>query len=482
MSKSRSIISSVVKYSFSSFSSIFLLLLLIVAGRKLGANDFGVFSFALAFTFLLEPLLDPGLYHFLIRDIARDRTSTSKYISHALTYKLLIAPFYFVICWAIAYGLHHSEKTIQVVYLMALATILKSTKDVFRSAILSHEKFGIDACSLTLERISLLGVGSWMLMCGKGIMGLCWAFVAVRVFDLALTALITRTWVSKFRLGSDVKFIVGLVAAAVPIGAFYVTLNVYNYIDTVMLSSIRGDVEVGWYSASYRIYEGLLVLPVIISTVLLPRLSSLFTMDMALFSQLMNRGLKYVFVISLLVIGNGLILSENIISLLYGAEYSQSVLALNILLIGIAVVFPINLLQTVMIAVDKQKMILVFAIIGLIANVIMNIFLIQKYGYVGAALATVAAEALVFCLLVIIAADYLYHAVWWKAFIKPLLAALMPLVMIEVVQLPNSRIAQAVIFNVAFFIFLAAFRFFDVDERRFLGDLVASVRLQLKIG
>ena len=482
MSKSRSIISGVIKYSFSSFSSIFLLLLLVVAGRKLGAHDFGVFSFALAFTFLLEPLLDPGLYHFLIRDIARDRSSTSKYISHALTYKLLIAPIYFAICWAIAYGLHHSEKTIQVVHLMALATILKSTKDVFRSAILSHEKFGIDACSLAIERISLLGFGFWMLMSGKGVIGLCWVFIAVRVCDLALTALITRTWVAKFRLGSDVKFIVGLIAAAIPIGAFYVTLNVYNYIDTVMLSSIRGDVEVGWYSASYRIYEGLLVLPVIISTVLLPRLSNLFTMDMALFSHLMNRGLRYVFVMSLLVIGNGIILSENVISLLYGADYSQSVLALKILLIGIAVVFPINLLQTVMLAVNKQKMIFVFAIIGLIANVIMNIFLIPKYGYVGAALATVAAEALVFCLLVLIAAEYMDRTVWWKAFIKPLFAALMPLTMIEVFMLPNSPIAQAVIFNVAFVIFLAVLRFFDDDERRFLGDLIASVRLQLKIG
>jgi O-antigen/teichoic acid export membrane protein len=85
--------------------------------------------------------------------------------------------------------------------------------------------------------------------------------------------------------------------------------------------------EVGWYSASYLIYGGLLVLPVLISPVLLTRLSGLFTIDMALFSHLMNRGLRYVFVMSLLVIGNGIILSENIISLLYGADYSQPVLA-----------------------------------------------------------------------------------------------------------------------------------------------------------
>ena len=481
MSK-QSIISNIIKYSFSSFSSIFMLVLLIVAGRKLGANDFGVFSYALAFTFLLEPMLDPGLYHYLIRDIARNLESTSKYISHALTYKMVMAPLYFVTCWAVAFSLNHPEKTIQVVHLIGVATILKSAKDVFRSAIISHEKFGIDAWCLAIERISLLAVGSWMLICGKGLIGLCWAFVLVRVCDLALTGFITRTWITKFRLGSDVKFIFGLVAAAVPIGAFYVTLNVYNYIDTVMLSWIRGDIEVGWYSASYRIYEGLLVLPVIISTVLLPRLSSLFTKDMNLFSELMNRGFKYVFVMSLLVIGNGIILSGNIILLLYGEEYRQSVVALNILLFGIAVVFPINYLQTVMIAVDKQKMIFVFAIIGLIANVIMNIFLIQKYGFVGAALATVAAEALVFCLLIKITSNYQARRFWWKAFMKPLIAALIPLAIIEAAMFTNHPLAKAIVFNIAFVILLAALRFFDDDERRFLGDLAASMRLQRKIG
>jgi O-antigen/teichoic acid export membrane protein len=132
--------------------------------------------------------------------------------------------------------------------------------------------------------------------------------------------------------------------------------------------------------------------------------------------------------------------------------------------------------------VNKQKMILVLSIIGLIANVIINIFLIQKYGYVDAALATVDAEGLVFCLLVLIAAEYKDRTVWWKAFIEPLLAVLMPLAIIEVFMLPNSPIARAVIFNVAFVLLLAALRVFNDGERRFLGDLIASVRLQLKIG
>jgi O-antigen/teichoic acid export membrane protein len=135
-----------------------------------------------------------------------------------------------------------------------------------------------------------------------------------------------------------------------------------------------------------------------------------------------------------------------------------------------------------MIADNKQKMILVLAIIGLIASVIINIPLIQKYGYVDAALATVAAEALVFCLLVLIAAEYKDRTVWWKAFKKPLLAALMPLAMIEVFMLPNIPIARAVIFNVAFVLLLAVIWFFNDDERRFLRDLIGSLRLQLKIG
>ena len=56
--KQKSLFWNTVKYGFSSVSSLLMFILLVIAGRQLGAEEFGIFSFALALTMLFEPVLD----------------------------------------------------------------------------------------------------------------------------------------------------------------------------------------------------------------------------------------------------------------------------------------------------------------------------------------------------------------------------------------------------------------------------------------
>src|SRR5688572_16608781 len=98
----------VLQYSFSSFSSFLLFVLFIFAGRYFGVEDFGRFSFAIAFVFLFDPILDPGLYHFLIRNVAREKDAAARYLAHALTWKLGIASIFFLIVFFSVRAIHDS--------------------------------------------------------------------------------------------------------------------------------------------------------------------------------------------------------------------------------------------------------------------------------------------------------------------------------------------------------------------------------------
>ena len=57
---------------------------------------------------------------------------------------------------------------------------------------------------------------------------------------------------------------------ALPFGLFLVVLNLYSYVDAVMLGVMRTDVETGLYTAAYRVYEGLTYAPAVIAAVLTP--------------------------------------------------------------------------------------------------------------------------------------------------------------------------------------------------------------------
>jgi len=428
MSKEKSAIRNTFSYgTYSAVTTLAMFLLYLVAARFLGVEDFGRFSFAVAFVTLFAPLLDPGLYYLLIREIARRKELAGRYLAHTLTWKILSAPLVFAAVFVIVVWLHDSRLTIEIVCLMAVSQILHSWKDAFRPILLAHEMFNLDALSLAIERFSLLLLVSLVLIGDQGLLTVGWVFIIVRVIDLAIIALIVQFKVCGISLGRDLAFVRRIVLDAIPIGAFYMTLSVYNYIDTVMLSVLATNQDVGWYSASYKIYEGPILIPAIFGTVFLPRLSRLYIEHRDSFMGLFERGLKYVILASIVVATNGILLSEVIVLVSFGDDYMNSIVALEILLAGLAFVFTINFLQTVMISIDRQAVILKITLLGLAMNVLFNMVLIPRYGYIGAAIATISVEGIV-CIIMCVALHRVVAKVhWWKVWFKPVIGGVLAL-------------------------------------------------------
>ena len=61
MSEKNSLLKNIFTFGVSAATLGFLFLLTVIAARYLGPEDFGIFTFALAFVFFFDFLLDPGL-------------------------------------------------------------------------------------------------------------------------------------------------------------------------------------------------------------------------------------------------------------------------------------------------------------------------------------------------------------------------------------------------------------------------------------
>lgn len=390
-----SLLGNLLRQGAATGTAVFLFVLAAVAGRYLGPEDFGIFSFALAFVFFFDIILDPGLYHLLIREIARDRDRAAEYVRHGVAWKFVASPLAFLLIAAGVHLLHDSSRIHEAVYVMTLAAVLKSTKDVYAAALLANERFGLNAISAFLERGGILLAGSAVLVAGHGLIPFCWTFVAVRAIDLAVIRLLTIRTCAKGPASVDWRSLGALVRAGAPIGALYVTLNIYNYVDTVMISVLRNQTETGWYGASFRLYEGLRMVPDVIGMVLLPSLSRAFAAAAAELARLVSTAYRYIFALALLVSGLGILLSGDIMRLAFGAEYQPATLALAILVAGAPFAFLVHFLQMALIAMDRQRLLLIVALVGLAANVALNLAVIPRYGFVGAAVTTIAVEALV---------------------------------------------------------------------------------------
>lgn len=262
--------------SVGAVSTLPLAVLLVVAGRLLGDDEFGKFSFALALAMIFETVVDFGLKELATREVARDRRAALALVSQIFGLKLVLSVVAAAGLVLTANLLRSEPDVLFACYLLGGASILRSFLLTVRHTLQGIECFGLDGIVVGLDRSLLLGGGLAAVVGGFGVIGMAVAFVAARVVSLTVACLLAAGQVGPFRPAFDRERWRSLQSRALPLGAFVVVLYLYSYADMVMLGVLRGDEETGLYSAAYRIYEGLSNVAQVLQTVLIPRLSHLY--------------------------------------------------------------------------------------------------------------------------------------------------------------------------------------------------------------
>lgn len=374
-------------------SNSLLLLLLIVAGRTLGDAEYGKFSFALALTTIFETLMDFGLMSVTVRAVARDRSRASHVLQNALGLKLLWASLALVVLWFTARLLSHEADVRMACYVMGGSAVMRSYLLTVRGVFQGLERFGWESLVVVADRVLLLVAGVAALQLGTGLHGLSLSFLAARVVALALAAHVVWRQLGQLAIRFDWPTWKELQRTAIPLGIFMVVLNLYSYIDTVMLDVLRTHAETGWYAGGYRVYEGLTYAPSIMAAVLAPRLSTLFVTDRSAHRLLAWRAVGLAAGMGLVIGGVMVAVAEPVLRLLFGAAFLPGTPALRILSAGAVFVFAIWILHAVAVSSNREHLLLKTGLVGLAVNVGSNLYLIPHFGIVGAASATVLGEA-----------------------------------------------------------------------------------------
>ena len=401
----------VIQGSATAVSAIALFALHATAGRYLGAEEYGFLSFCIAFAGMFVPAFDPGISELAVREVARDHSIASDYVAQAYTFKFVAAPLLFLSASTILYLMLDSRVEIVIGIAMFFSMWLNSLKGALWPIFIAYERFDLNARILIFERIGLLLMVVIVSLLGLGLLGVVGAFLIWRTADLVYTTRLCNRKLVKVAYSADLSSIKTLIIHALPIGAFQITSGIYNYLDTIMIGSMRPAIEVGWYSAAYRLYEGFFLASVVVASVLMPRLSRAYAQRLPTLTSLGAKGLALLIVLGLVCTVGIWLFANQVILLFYGQEFYVSSETLCVLSYGLPLAFIVHFLQTLLISIDRPNHILVLALIGLLFNAALNLYLIPRHGQLGAAWATVASTLfLALCLfIVVIEAAREYH-------------------------------------------------------------------------
>jgi O-antigen/teichoic acid export membrane protein len=174
-----------------------------------------------------------------------------------------------------------------------------------------------------------------------------------------------------------------------------VTTSLYVNSDQLILGFLRGDYELGLYSAAVKIYmlfKSLLGAVIIAVT---PRLSSLWANDREAFESTASRIFQTILTLLVPVAVGLFFLSEPVVLIIADAQYLGGIPALRwlcaSLVLSIAGWF---MTSCILIPAKEEKAILRITVIAALANIILNFVLIPLWGFTAAAITTVIAEGI----------------------------------------------------------------------------------------
>lgn len=357
--------------------------------RYLGPEGYGLLSFAGSYVMLFSALALFGLEALVVRELVADVGQRATILGTAFLIRLASGGLAYLLAVGTILLLRPGDSAVLLLVALLGSSLLFQSLEVidlwFQSRVAS--RYTVMARSAAFLATSATKVAC--VLAGASLAAIAVATAAEALLAAAFLLLAYRLRqerVSAWRW--DCARFRTLVGSAVPMVLSGIVLMIYLRIDQVMLGALASEAEVGFYAAAVRISEVWYFVPAAIVSSLFPRIVELRATDQALFEQRLQRLYNLMAFLGYGVALPVTLLAPWLVRLLFGSAY-QPAGPLLAVLIWAGLFANLTVARNAhFIALDWGRAQLWAASAGAIANILLNLLLIPRYGAMGAAVAT----------------------------------------------------------------------------------------------
>jgi O-antigen/teichoic acid export membrane protein len=368
--------------------------------RRVGSYGWGELTIAWAWTTLASTLAALGIGTLMVRDMARDHKKVPALVGVALMTRIVLALPCLAVIVLLAWVIYPSEPHVQIVIdILSLGMVIQLLTGPFQAGFQALEHMKYNSLSDVINKVIVSLVSITLVLLGRGIILISIVSTLASIVVLLLNVFWWRPF-GRVELRLDWKLFRYLVVGGLPFWATGIFLTIYLYIDSLMLSKLANSDVVGWYGAPTKLFSTLLFIPVILSTAMFPAMSRSFKRAPREMVKLARRSFNLLTCFSLPVAVGGMLLSKQIILMLYGAAYIPSIPIMIVLAATLVPTYLNILVNQFLVAADRQVAWTKVMAAACVVNPAINFVLITFYqhthgnGGFGAALALLITEAL----------------------------------------------------------------------------------------
>lgn len=397
--------------------------------RYLGPFGTGQHQFVLSLVTIFGIVADLGISQYVTKKIAEDHTKAKTYFHSFLAAEVVLAVLIYIAMVGLVYARGYEPVIRQAVSVAGVGlffygltipflTVLSAFQDLKRVAIINFLASLVNAAvifSAILFHRYIVFLAAQQVIYGVLALGIYYHF---------LKRYIPQPEVTKTFSHLDTKLLKTILTAALPFALLVSFSTIYNRIDVILVSKLRGFAETGLYTAAYKFVDLMNFFPAVVSHSLYPAFAGLMAeKNIVEVRAVLEKYLRFLLFIAIPVGVGGSVLSKEIITLVAGPEFAPSAPVLAILVWAVSLLF-VYIVANALVISQLTKYAVAITGVNMFVNILGNLFLLPRIGIKGAAIMTVVSESLQFIFYFYFVRRYITPFRFAEFFVRPALAAL----------------------------------------------------------
>lgn len=391
--------------------------------RYLGQNGFGEYSTILAFLYIFSILADLGLYSIALREVSKQGADETQIVSQAFSFRFWSGLLIFGIGAGIVWFLPYSLQVKIGVGIAALGFWLLSNIQILMTVFQKYLKMEKAALAELVGRAVQLGLVAFFIWKKLSFLSIILTVSLSAAANFFFIYLFVQKYVP-VKIKWSPSYWKKMLRESYPLAVSAVFVMIYFKLDTIMLSLMKPAGDVGIYGLAYKILESLIFFPALFVGLIMPLLSKYAQLNQDEFKRVAQKGLEVLLIFAVPLAIGGLALSGPIIKFIAGQGFEPAANVLDILIFATAIIFLGSLFSNMIIAIEKQRSLAKIYGLGAIFNFTVNLILIPKFSYLGAASSTLLTEALVTLLMMVVIKKAINYFPNFKPLVRICLASL----------------------------------------------------------
>lgn len=376
---------------------VFGFLAVIFLARRLGKSPYGMWAFAMALLSYGMLLTDFGLNTYGTLEVSKDRNRLKELLGNILSIRMLISIFLIIAIILLSQVVPKFKGMSELLFLtffnlipfaLAVDWSFRGLEDMKYSALWSFVFYALFFAFVVIfihSSVDLLKVPASRFFALSTATALLLIFLKLKYRDL-------------FAFNIDLKSWIPIIKVSGVLAASFVMIRIYYNIDVVMLGFFRTMREVGVYSAIYNFVLALAVVRFSFLYAVQPTLARIESIPWKTYSRYVRNFEVVSILVGLVLYFSVFTMAGPIIKIFYGSKYwsPETVKLLRILINANLIMFVNLVFPTLLIVTKREGLYFWVTTSGAISNFLLNLILIPRFGYFGAAYTTVLSELIVF--------------------------------------------------------------------------------------